>query len=35
MIQKNTILFDSRCNLCSKTVKNIMKIDSKNIFNFI
>jgi predicted DCC family thiol-disulfide oxidoreductase YuxK len=35
MIQKNTILFDSRCNLCSKTVKNIMKIDSKSIFNFI
>lgn len=33
--KKNTILFDSRCNLCSKTVKNIMKLDNKNIFNFI
>jgi predicted DCC family thiol-disulfide oxidoreductase YuxK len=35
MIQKNTILFDSKCNLCYKTVKNIMKIDNKSIFNFI
>ena len=33
--KQNTILFDSRCNLCSKTVKNIMKIDNKSIFNFI
>jgi len=33
--QKNTILFDSKCNLCSKSVKKVMKLDKNNIFKFI
>ncbi len=32
---KNTILFDSKCNLCSKTVKRVMKLDKKKLFTFI
>jgi len=32
---KNTILFDSKCNLCSKSVKKVMKLDKNNIFRFI
>jgi len=33
--QKNTILFDSKCNLCSKSVKKVMKLDKNKIFKFI
>ena len=32
---KNTILFDSKCNLCSKTVKRVMKLDKNKLFTFI
>lgn len=32
---RNTILFDSKCNLCSKTVKRVMKLDKNNFFTFI
>ena len=32
---KNTILFDSKCNLCSKTVKKVMKLDKNKLFTFI
>ena len=32
---KNTILFDSKCNLCSKTVKRVMKFDKNKSFKFI
>lgn len=32
---KNTILFDSKCNLCSKTVKRVMKFDKNKSFTFI
>ena len=32
---KNTILFDSKCNLCSKTVKRVMKFDKNKLFTFI
>ena len=32
---KNTILFDSKCNLCSKSVKKVMKLDKNKIFKFI
>ena len=32
---KNTILFDSKCNLCSKTVKKVMKFDKNKSFTFI
>jgi len=32
---KNTILFDSKCNLCSKTVKRVMKLDKNKLFKFI
>ena len=32
---QNTILFDSKCNLCSKSVKKVMKLDKNNIFRFI
>ena len=32
---KNTILFDSKCNLCSKTVKRVMKLDKSKLFKFI
>ena len=32
---QNTILFDSKCNLCSKSVKKVMKLDKNNIFKFI
>ena len=32
---KNTILFDSKCNLCSKTVKRVIKLDKNKLFTFI
>jgi len=32
---KNSILFDSKCNLCSKTVKRVMKLDKNKLFTFI
>ena len=32
---RNTILFDSKCNLCSKTVKKVMKLDENKFFTFI
>ena len=32
---KNTILFDSKCNLCSKTVKRVVKLDKNKLFTFI
>ena len=32
---KNTILFDSKCNLCSKTVKRVMKLEKNKLFTFI
>ena len=32
---KTTILFDSKCNLCSKTVKRVMKLDKNKLFTFI
>ena len=32
--QSNIILFDGVCNLCSKTVKFIIRKDSKSIFRF-
>jgi predicted DCC family thiol-disulfide oxidoreductase YuxK len=32
---KNTILFDSKFNLCSKTVKRVMKLDKNKLFTFI
>ena len=32
---KNTILFDSKCNLCSKTVKRVMKLDKNKLLTFI
>jgi predicted DCC family thiol-disulfide oxidoreductase YuxK len=32
---KNSILFDSKCNLCSKTVKRVIKLDKNKLFTFI
>jgi predicted DCC family thiol-disulfide oxidoreductase YuxK len=32
---KKKILFDSKCNLCSKTVKKVMKLDKNKLFTFI